>query len=118
VLQLELEEPDGFHRLSGRPGDRDRGEFVRREHLLHPGIGDGVPGSSAAIARHHDPLRVPQAQDGGPLGHLDRAGHLERRRQRLGALPSEQLDEARISAERSPGEWELDPVGHSPPFWT
>jgi len=117
VLELELEEADRLHGLPGRSRDRDRGEVVRREDLPHLGVGDGVPGGGAAIARHHDPVREPKAQDGRPLRHLQGAD-LRRRRQRLGALPPEQLCEARVSAEGRPGERELDPVGHSPPFWT
>jgi hypothetical protein len=117
VLQLELEEPDRLHGLPGGSRDRDRGEVVRREHLPHLGIGDRVAGGGTAIAGHHDPVREAKAQDGRSLGHLQGA-HLRRRRQRLGALPPEQLDEARVGAEGSSGQRELDPVGHSPPFWT
>ena len=36
----------------------------------------------------------------------------------LRTLRSDKLDEARARPERRPEQWELEAVGHSPPFWT
>jgi hypothetical protein len=118
VLELELEQPDGLHGLAGRTGDRDRGEVVCGEDLLHLRVRDRVSGRGSTVTGHHDAVREPQTEDGRALGDLQRPAHLERRRERLGMLASKELDEAGVGTERGSRQRELDPIGHSPPFCT
>ena len=73
VLELELEQPHDLDGLAGRARDRDRGEVVGGEDLLHLRVGDRVPRGGAAVARHHDAVGEPQAEDGGPLRRPRRA---------------------------------------------
>ena len=54
VLELELEELDHLHRRTGGARDRDTGEPVSGEDLLHRAVADEVARRRSPVAGHHD----------------------------------------------------------------
>ena len=63
VLELGLEEAHHLDRRARGAGDRDGGEAVGREHLLHGAVRDEVALGRAPVARHHDAVGEAQRDD-------------------------------------------------------
>src|SRR5262245_36969906 len=119
VLELELEQLDDLDGLPGCAGDRDHGEIVRREDLLHPLVSDGESlGGPAVTAEHHTRAELQRDDRRSVRGRdLDRC---RRRREGLGTACPDQVEEARVRADRAArgSGRERRTLGHSPPFWT
>ena len=64
VLELGLEQLHHLDRGPGRTRDRDAGEVVGREHLVHAAVGDRVAGRRAPVAGHHDAVGVADRDHG------------------------------------------------------